>query len=82
MMPTRDPENQKVGEDKFAKLWARRIERLEKVFRQRFCYSTFIFVVVLYTVLFKSDISFVELVIAFNFSMLTSYFNCTLEGNE
>ena len=71
-----------MGEDKFAKLWARRIERLEKVFRQRFCYAPFIFVVVLYTVLFKSDVSFLELVIAFNFSLLTSDFICTLEGIE
>ena len=82
MMPARDPENQKVGEDKFAKLWARRIERLEKVFKQRFCYTPFIFVDVLYTVLFKSGISFLELVIAFSFSLRTSYFICTLEGIE
>ena len=71
-----------MGEDKFAKLWAKRIERLEKVSRQKFCYSLFIFVVILYTVLYKSDISFLELVLAANFSMLTSYFICTLEGNE
>ena len=82
MMLAGDPENLKVGENKFAKLWARRVERLEKVFRQMFYYTLFIFVVCLYTVLFKSDVSFLELVIAFSFSLLTSYFICTLEGIE
>ena len=82
MMLARDPENQKEGENKFAKLWARRVERLEKVFRQRFCYTPFLFVVCLYTVLFKSDVSLLELVIAFSFSLLTSYAICTLEGIE
>ena len=65
MMPNSDPESQKsqkVGEDKFAKLWAKRTERLYTV-SQKFCYSPFIFVIVLYTVLFKDHISF--LVISF-----------------
>ena len=82
MMPTRDPENQKVGEDKFAKLRARRVERFKKVFIQRFCYTPFIFVVCFYRVLFKSDVNFLELVIVFSFSLLTSYLICTLEGIE
>ena len=82
MMPNSDPESQKVGEDKFAKLWAYRIERLETVFTQKFCYSPFIFVIVLYTVLFKDHISFLELMLATNFSMLTSYFIQKWEMSE
>ena len=76
MMPARDLENQTEGENEFAKLWARRVER----FRQRFCYTPFLFVVCLCTVLFKSDDSLLELVIALSFSLLTSYVICTLEG--
>ena len=78
MMPNSDPESQKVGEDKFAKLWAKTIEG----WRQKFCYSPFIFVIVLYTVLFKDHISFLELVLAANFSMLTSYFIPKWEMSE
>ena len=80
MMPARDLENQTEGENKFAKLWARRVEWLEKVYRQMFCYTPFLFVVCLCTVLFKSDDSLLELVIALSFSLLTSYVICTLEG--
>ena len=43
MMLAKDLANQKVCENKFAKLWARRVERLEKVFRQKFRYTPFIF---------------------------------------
>ena len=82
MKQNSDPESQKVGEDKFAKLWAKRIERLEKIFTQKFCYSPFIFVIVLYTLLYKSDIIFLELVLAANFSMLTSYFIRKWEMSE
>ena len=82
MIPARDLENQNEGENKFAKLWARRVERLEKVFRQRFCYTPFLFVVCLYTVLFKSYVSLLELVMALSFSLLTSYVICYLEGIE
>ena len=78
MMP--DIENQTEGENKFTKLWARRVEKLETLFRQKFCYTPFLFVVCLYTVLIKSDVSLLELVIAFSLSLLTSYVICTLEG--
>ena len=70
-MPNSDPESQKsqkIGEDKFAILWSQRKERLERI-SQNFCYSPFIFIIVLYSVLFKDQISFLEFVLAANFSI-------------
>ena len=74
-MPIIDPESQKalkISEDKYAILWNQRKERLERI-SQNFCYAPCIFIFVLYSVLFKDKISFLEFILAAIFSMLTIY---------
>ena len=63
------------------KLWNSRKDKGIKVLQERFCYFPFLMILCLYTVLYKSHISILEITIATLFSLLTSNLLCWAENS-
>ena len=57
---------------KLGKLCDSRKDKVIKVLQERFCYFPFLMILCLYTVLYKSHISIIEITITTLFSLLTS----------
>ena len=52
-----------IGEDKYTILWNQRKEKLERIL-QNFCYAPAVFTLVLYSLLYKDKIRFLEFISA------------------